>query len=758
MNNQHNTIMNEKLQNNLNEKVEKESKVKEIFPGVFFKKTFNLSSQSFDIEIANKMFQIVKISIDFSNSEKLSIEDSKKLTLEITLEPFEERKIAKLLLQTGWKIKTKFKYTRSFPSIEAQLAHLAKPKEVIDDLLTKTKVLKDINNNDFTELNFFDFLMEKKWVFIDHEFPPNMQSIGLTDHDSFLKYQVIFHFRRSSTIFFKKEIDVNKDLPIQNIVNFDLNITDIKQGSLDNCWVVSAIAALTRHPKLINRIFITKKPNKYGYFKLKLCKMNVWNVLSIDDYLPCFPMADPVFAAHSKNDIWPSLIEKVLAKMYGSYEKLEVGETQNTFINLTGCPSFSYNLQNDSSFNWEKFCEYFNKGFLLTVGSKNNSELNLEENGLIPEHSYNISKVYNDDDLKLIQISTGLKADQSWKGKWADSSDSWSKDILQKVSPNFDSDKLLFWISWKELLQFFNSCTVCMVYQWEELNLKGKFVTAKSQNNPSVTNFCSRWFYQLTVNEKSKIIIGVHQEDERLPGGDFTCPFLDIGIAIGKLNAENQFTLLNVIHPEFVRQTYKSNDLEPGVYAIIPFSTGISMNFPKNKNLEEIEFDVKNQAFCSAIRQIFSKFDTNLNRQLSYSEIKIFYKMMDREISESDYGFINERYGKRNPQTGTIEGISEKGFFNLFLSLIGSKPKSDVVKMFDKFGFDEHLFSYRSRTFVFSCHSDKPQHIKMLDGLDNNIDFLLHQEIIKKDGIKSEKVKIKSKNSDNISCYKFLNE
>jgi len=70
----------------------------------------------------------------------------------------------------------------------------------------------------------------------------------------------------------------------------------VKAGILGDEWFLSAIALLAERPALIERLFITKEMNTVGIYKLRLCKNGEWVTITIDDLIPCFPDAEPLFA------------------------------------------------------------------------------------------------------------------------------------------------------------------------------------------------------------------------------------------------------------------------------------------------------------------------------------------------------------------------------------------------------------------------------------------------------------------------------
>jgi len=164
---------------------------------------------------------------------------------------------------------------------------------------------------------------------------------------------------------------------------------------------MSALACLAERPSLIERLFITKKVNKEGIYKVKLCKNGEWIVVTIDDYFPCHPMGGPVFSKAHGNELWVLLLEKAYAKLHGNYFLLRGGFANEGLMDLTGCPSFSFILDEvnediQSGKFWNMLKQADDEGFMIagsTPGEDRWSEGQLpdeEGGGLVPGHAYSI--------------------------------------------------------------------------------------------------------------------------------------------------------------------------------------------------------------------------------------------------------------------------------------------------------------------------------------------------------------------------------
>lgn len=106
-----------------------------------------------------------------------------------------------------------------------------------------------------------------------------------------------------------------------------------------------ALASLAERPKLVENLFITKQKNNEGIYRIRFCKNGEWIDVTIDDYFPCVPFGGPIFSRANDNEMWVLLIEKAYAKLHGNYFTLRGGFANEGMIDLTGCPSSTYNFE-----------------------------------------------------------------------------------------------------------------------------------------------------------------------------------------------------------------------------------------------------------------------------------------------------------------------------------------------------------------------------------------------------------------------------
>ncbi|RIA83275.1 hypothetical protein C1645_834058 [Glomus cerebriforme] len=146
--------------------------------------------------------------------------------------------------------------------------------------------------------------------------------------------------------------------------------TDVVQGAVGNCWLISAIGVLATHPKLLNKVipkasdqdwYHSHEPGKKmgvyhfrdterhpGVFRFRFYRFGEWIEIVVDDYLPT--SNDKIIYAQSRNpnEMWVSLLEKAYAKLCRCYESLEAGTASDALVDLTGTIPDTIELPNFS--------------------------------------------------------------------------------------------------------------------------------------------------------------------------------------------------------------------------------------------------------------------------------------------------------------------------------------------------------------------------------------------------------------------------
>lgn len=109
--------------------------------------------------------------------------------------------------------------------------------------------------------------------------------------------------------------------------------------------MMCSLGSLAEMPHLVDRLFITKKYNEEGLYRLKLCKNGEWMEITLDDYFPCSEEGGPIFSRSNGNELWVLLIEKAYAKAHGNYYTLRGGFANEGMMDLTGSPTECFDFE-----------------------------------------------------------------------------------------------------------------------------------------------------------------------------------------------------------------------------------------------------------------------------------------------------------------------------------------------------------------------------------------------------------------------------
>ena len=299
---------------------------------------------------------------------------------------------------------------------------------------------------------------------------------------------------------------------------------DIIQGSLGNCYFLSAIASLCRYPNLIEKLFFFKEKSDehcYGcYFRIN----GIWKLVLLDDFIPCYSSIyekNFAFSHTNGNELWVILLEKAWAKLNGNYARIIGGDPHEIFEVLTNayCEKFLFKNEGEEKI-WIKYKNAQENGFLMTAGTSCDEESPFDEMGLVPGHAYTIIKVMeikiNDEKLKLINLRNPW-GHKEWLGDWSDYSEKWTKEIRQQCN-NYDiKDDGSFWMSFEDFYKFFIIGGICHLYEnyhysffhvFKEESKKGAFLSKIKINENNTHCF-------LMVHQKNPRVIlrdGQYQE------------------------------------------------------------------------------------------------------------------------------------------------------------------------------------------------------------------------------------------------------
>ncbi|EHH21825.1 hypothetical protein EGK_04978 [Macaca mulatta] len=253
----------------------------------------------------------------------------------------------------------------------------------------------------------------------------------------------------------------------------------VKQGLLGDCWFLCACAALQKSRHLLEQVIPPGQPSwadqEYqGSFTCRIWQFGRWVEVTTDDRLPCLA-GRLCFSRCQREDVfWLPLLEKVYAKVHGSYEHLWAGQVADALVDLTGGLAERWSLkgvagsggQQDRLGRWEhRTCRQLLrlKDQSLISCSVLSPRAGARELGEF--HAFIVS------DLRELQDQAGQSilllriqnpwGRRCWQGLWREGGEGWSQvdaAVTSELLSQLQEGE--FWVEEEEFLREFDEITI----------------------------------------------------------------------------------------------------------------------------------------------------------------------------------------------------------------------------------------------------------------------------------------------------------
>lgn len=341
----------------------------------------------------------------------------------------------------------------------------------------------------------------RAYQFVDSEFPPGDSSIG----EGAVASQVL-GFRCSPGI-----VDEVK------LFRHGSDPNDVEMGIFDNAWLLSAISMLAaaggggaisgKPVSQVANLFVghigadgeLSFQTEVGAYCVRLYRQGVWNPIVVDDLFPMLQRDNwtnenrGMACAHSHecSSIWVTLIEKAVAKFYGSYSELSKGFVHHALTDLTGAESECLPLAAASRGAgkralWDSIMKFKKNGYILGAGTGSSALVDKEilEMGIVFNAAYPIYNAWYIDGHQIIKLHNPPGNYEAWKGDWSHSSTLWNRRLKYKLGYDAN-DKNAFYMSFDDFCNVFRYMYVCKYYdkeKWSSYQIPGFWKKATNGN------------------------------------------------------------------------------------------------------------------------------------------------------------------------------------------------------------------------------------------------------------------------------------
>ena len=304
-----------------------------------------------------------------------------------------------------------------------------------------------------------------------------------------------------------------------------IEVDDIKQGGLGDCYFMTPIANLCKFPNIIKNMFLQSTKNENGFYEIKFYIDGRRQIVIIDDYIPAYKSnKKPCFAKPNENEIWVLLLEKAWAKINGGYANIISGSPCDSFEFLIGRGSSIYDLDCKKEEDLEDYKYEIIKNVQLAdqnnclISAITKDSKSVGDSGIEGTHAYSI--------LNFIKIETSEGKEvylfrmrnpwshYEWKGDWSDKSPLWDSKTKSQVHFS-EKDDGIFYMNDSDFFKYFTEIEICylffdskeVIYEIEGENLKnGSVFIIETEEEGYLTISVPREHWRTHRNLRDKVL------------------------------------------------------------------------------------------------------------------------------------------------------------------------------------------------------------------------------------------------------------
>jgi calpain-15 len=273
----------------------------------------------------------------------------------------------------------------------------------------------------------------------------------------------------------------------------NIDPSDLHQGQLGDCWLISAMASIAEYPDTVQDLIDDNGDGTYNVHLFNYAEEAMQSIM-VNDQVPT-QGGQPMFVQPTgQTEIWPCIIEKGFAKLSGGYAAIDGGTPIWAFGVMKGIPNMALFTQDDGdgpyteldpTFScsnvtddmangfpvggdfdpddmFEKLKDFNDKELLMAAGSNNGQDSEQSQQGVVQGHAYSILDVKEVGDYKLVQLRNPW-GQTEYTGPWSDGSPEWDQnpDVASECGYTGPADDGKFWMPFDEFGKEYGSIGVC---------------------------------------------------------------------------------------------------------------------------------------------------------------------------------------------------------------------------------------------------------------------------------------------------------
>lgn len=303
----------------------------------------------------------------------------------------------------------------------------------------------------------------------------------------------------------------------------DVDPSDVAQGGVGDCWLLSAISALAEFDGAVHKLFaatpqLGEMPRgTSNSYTVTLYELSTWQPVevTVDERL-CSSDGNMLLGAQPSLDgeLWVCYLEKAVAAHCGGWDKIDGGQCTHAWALLTGCKDqYTIKQEEDGRYGcwgnlnpntgaqeemrnsphdgfkgcwpmawpavggggalglklskdevFERMCQWDDSNFILGCGTTPGSD-SKSTDGIVDGHAYTVLTCVNNaggTDFDLIKVRNPWGKGEFQSGMWDDDGPGWTEypEVKRALKP-VAADDGVFWVSKDEFFKYFPVLFLC---------------------------------------------------------------------------------------------------------------------------------------------------------------------------------------------------------------------------------------------------------------------------------------------------------
>jgi len=301
----------------------------------------------------------------------------------------------------------------------------------------------------------------------------------------------------------------------------DWDTEGVVRGALPNHWLAAASNVVAGDQDIVAKCFVdATHGNSHGFYVVRFFVESAssgdeWQVVLVDDRLPCDAAGTPCFArCPTPTVLWLAILEKAYAKLRGCYEATVNGTVEDGLVLLTGGMARSIEAAAaEPDALWQEMMGAWTGGAVIGCRAGvagNGAAGDPAAVGLQPAETYCAVTGGEMPPGKMVRLRA-FHGSPEWRGRWADDDPGWTSQLRNLMRFSRDAGDGSFWMDFGDFRRWFSLVYTCRMAddKWTKMTARSQWVDASAGGGPNFVSWRHNPQWLLRVPRPTRLTLSM---------------------------------------------------------------------------------------------------------------------------------------------------------------------------------------------------------------------------------------------------------